>query len=82
MQEIDLSTINLPKLEESEKIGFEAKKFINGTFSPEDFEAFVCEWIKFCKYKGKSISIYNVGGTGDHGIDIDVFLENRYNLPV
>ena len=77
MEQIDLSKINLPKLEENEKIGFEAKKYINASYSPSDFEAFICEWVKFCKYKGKTISIYNVGGTGDHGIDIDVFCDAK-----
>ena len=33
----------------------------------------IFEWIKFCKYKDQKISVYNIGGTGDHEIDIAVF---------
>lgn len=38
-----------------------------------EFEKFVFEWVKYCKYKNKNVDIYRIGGTGDHGLDIVVF---------
>ena len=69
MKEIKMDEVYLPTLEEEHKIGISTKKALS-LFDPYEFEAFICEWIKYCRYKNKKISVYNIGGTGDHGIDI------------
>ena len=76
MKKKDLNEIYLPILNEEEKIDFNSKKSIS-LYDPNEFEAFIYEWVKYCKYKDKDISIYNIGGTGDHGIDIYVFSDSE-----
>lgn len=76
MENKDLNKIILPILKEEEKIDVNSKKCIS-LYDPNEFEAFICEWVKYCKYKDEEISIYNIGGTGDHGIDIYVFSDSE-----
>lgn len=79
MDIVNLNNINAPIIPESNKIGKNYKKEII-MFSPSEFEAFIFEWIKFCKYKDQKVSVYNIGGTGDHGIDIAVFSKEKEEI--
>ncbi len=72
MNQIDLTKIKAPIIPDSNKIGSNYKKEI-ALFSPDEFEAFIFEWVKFCKYKNQNVSVYKIGSTGDHGIDIAIF---------
>lgn len=72
MNQIDLTKVKAPIIPDSNKIGSNYKKEI-ALFSPDEFESFIFEWVKFCKYKNQQVSVYKIGSTGDHGIDIAVF---------
>lgn len=72
MEKINLNDISLPKLSESQKIGSNLLRQVENMDDIE-FEKFVFEWVKYCKYKNKNVDVYRIGGTGDHGLDIIVF---------
>ena len=61
MDVVDLNNINAPIIPESNKIGKNYKKEIT-MFSPSEFEAFIFEWIKFCKYKDQKVGQMFKGG--------------------
>ena len=74
MDNVDLSKVFIKTISDNDKISSNYLNTIK-TYDSQEFEDFIYEWIKFCRYKDKQINAYNIGGTGDHGIDIMV----RYN---
>lgn len=63
--------IAFPKLTDSQKAPMIQATNIVASYSGEEFESFILEWLKFCGKKiNDSTVIGRIGGTGDNGIDI------------
>lgn len=63
--------IVLPNLDESQKTDFGRATNIISSYSGEEFENFILEWLKYCRKKLQpNTYISRIGGTGDNGIDI------------
>ena len=76
MHKIDIASIKLPKLSEEEKIGSSPTKQVEA-MGDEEFESFVLEWLKFCRFKDANFQLYRVGGTNDHGLDLIICNEKE-----
>ena len=63
--------ICLPKLNKSQKVSINIATNIVSSYSGEEFEQFILEWLKYCCKKiDKGSVLGRIGGTGDYGIDI------------
>lgn len=63
--------IAFPKLNDSQKAPITQATNIVASYSGEEFESFILEWLKYCSKKiNDSTVIGRIGGTGDNGIDI------------
>ncbi len=70
-EKIHFNKIIIPKIKKENRIP--ESKMINyvSTFSGNEFEMFVFEWLKFCKKDiNENSLIFRIGGTGDKGVDI------------
>ena len=71
MEEIKFASINIPKIKKENRIPEQNMVDILTTYSGEEFELFILEWLKFCKKRLSEKSlIMRIGGTGDKGVDI------------
>lgn len=63
--------IAFPLLNDSQKAPITQATNIVASYSGEEFENFILEWLKYCCKKiNESTVIGRIGGTGDNGIDI------------
>lgn len=70
-EEIQFNKITIPKIKRENRIP--ESKMINyiSTFSGNEFEMFIFEWLKFCKKDiDENSLLFRIGGTGDKGVDI------------
>lgn len=71
IKQIKYEEINVPKIRKQDRMPANQMVEILSTYSGEEFEKFIFEWLKFCKKEiDKNSSIYKIGGTGDKGVDI------------
>lgn len=63
--------IAFPLLNDSQKAPITQATNIVASYSGEEFENFILEWLKYCRNKiNENTVIGRIGGTGDNGIDI------------
>ena len=63
--------IVFPNLDESQKADFNRATNVISSYSGEEFENFILEWLKYCRNKLQANTLISrIGGTGDNGIDI------------
>ncbi len=73
---VEFNSITIQKSRKLKKIHASRMHELILTYSGEEFERFIFEWLKFCKNKiNESSDVYKIGGTGDKGIDI--FYKNK-----
>ena len=70
-KQVALNKITIPKGKKAKRIHFAKMHEVILTYSGEEFENFIFEWLKFCKQQlNEKTLIYRIGGPGDKGIDI------------
>lgn len=70
-EKINFNNIVIPKIKKINRIPESKMVEELTTYSGNDFEMFIFEWLRFCKKEINSNSLlFRIGGTGDKGIDI------------
>lgn len=70
-QVIDYDNISIPKIKKSNRIPENQIIEYISSYSGNEFEMFIFEWLKFCKKDlTKNSLLFRIGGAGDKGVDI------------
>lgn len=81
LYEIRITDITAPRLKEEIKINVGQCKKMLSEFEPSDFESFILEWLKFCRYRNEpNTKLYRIGATGDEGIDVYISRESTFEV--
>lgn len=76
---IRISDITAPCLRDDLKVNLGQCTRMLMEYEPAEFESFILEWIKYCKYKDKKdLKIFKIGGTGDQGIDVYISYDSVF----
>lgn len=81
LYEIRVSDITAPRLKDEFKINVGQCRKMLSEFESSEFESFILEWLKFCRYKNEAnIKLFKIGSTGDEGIDIYISRESSFEV--